>query len=171
MSSRGSGAHSTTTAREALLEAAIREFADHGYDGVRIEHVAKRAGYNKSLIYRYFGDRELLFRAAMQAQFARRSSLLDRVPAELGSILAWWTEETRRDPTFVRMILRESLDYAGGDPVESAARTAYYERQLEMLEALEERGEIDGTFDREMLFLALLAVVVLPAIMPQVVLT
>lgn len=131
--------------------------------------MAKRAGYNKSLIYRYFGDREQLFRAAMHAQFAKRSTLLDRVPAELGSMLAWWTEETRRDPTFVRMILRESLDYAGGDPVESAARTAYYERQLEMLEALEERGEIDATFDREMLFLALLAVVILPAIMPQVV--
>ncbi len=159
----------TPTSREALLEAAIHEFAERGYEGVRIEHVAKRAGFNKSLIYRYFGDREGLFREALRSQFEKRSGLLDRVPDDLGEILAWWTSTTLADSNFVRMILRESLDYAGDEPIESAARSAYYETQKQMLDRLREEGTVDERFDRDMLFLALLAVVVLPAIMPQVV--
>jgi len=157
------------TAREALLEAAVQEFAEHGYAGVRLEHVARRAGCNKALIYRYFGDRENLFREALRAQFAKRSELLDNLPDELGDLLGWWTAATLNDPTFVRMILRESLDYDGDEPIESAARTAYYDRQIRMLETFRKEGVVDETLDAEMLFLALLAVVVLPAIMPQVV--
>jgi len=160
---------SSGTAREAILEAAIKEFAERGYEGVRLEHVAQRAGFNRALIYRYFGDREGLFHAALREQFARRAQLLDRVPDNLGEILSWWTSATLDDPTFIRMILRESLDYGGGEPIESAGRTQYYRRQLEMLENLRRRGVVDGAFDKELLFLALLSVVILPAIMPQVV--
>jgi len=161
---------SSGTAREAILEAAIEEFAERGYEGVRLEHVAHRAGFNRALIYRYFGDREGLFHAALREQFARRAQLLDRVPDDLGEILSWWTSATLDDPTFIRMILRESLDYGGGEPIESAGRSQYYRRQLEMLEDLRRRGVVDGDFDKELLFLALLSVVILPAIMPQVVL-
>jgi AcrR family transcriptional regulator len=52
---------SSGSAREAILEAAVQEFVEHGYDGVRMEHVARRAGCNKALVYRYFGDRDLLW--------------------------------------------------------------------------------------------------------------
>jgi len=165
MKAEGSGG----SAREAILEAAVQEFAERGYEGVRIEHVAKRAGCNKSLVYRYFGDRENLFREALRAQFTRRSALLDQVPGEFGDMLAWWTSATLKDPIFIRMILRESLDYGGDEPVESAARSAYYQRQRGMLETLRREGVVDESFDSEMLFLALLSVVVLPAVMPQVV--
>jgi AcrR family transcriptional regulator len=157
------------TARESILEAAIVEFAKRGYEGVRLEHVARRAGCNRALIYRYFGDRENLFHAALKLQFARRSRLLDHAPEDFGKILSWWTSVTLRDPTFIRIILRESLDYAGGKPIESEARSDYYRRQLDMLEELRARGLVDESFDAELLFLALLSVVVLPAVMPQVV--
>jgi len=111
------------TAREALLEAAIHEFGERGYEGVRLEHVAHRAGCNRALIYRYFGDREGLFQEALRAQFARRAELLGQVPEDFGEVLSWWTSRTLDDPTFIRMILRESLDYAGGEPIESVARS------------------------------------------------
>jgi AcrR family transcriptional regulator len=163
-------AETSGTAREALLEAAIHEFAERGYEGVRLEHVAHRAGCNRALIYRYFGDREGLFQEALRAQFARRAELLDQVPDGFGEILSWWTSRTLDDPTFIRMILRESLDYAGGEPIEPVARSQYYRRQIRMLEALRSRGLVDEAFDKELLFLALLSVVILPAIMPQVVL-
>ncbi len=161
---------SSGTARDAILEAAIHEFAERGYEGVRLEHVARRAGCNRAPIYRYFGDRKGLFHEALRAQFARRAELLDEVPREFGEILSWWTSRTLDDPPFIRMILRESLDYAGGEPIESAARSQYCRRQLEMLDALRSRGVVDEAFDKELLLLALLSVVILPAIMPQVVL-
>ncbi len=157
------------SAREALLEAAVHEFAERGYEGVRLDHVARRAGCNRALIYRYFGDREGLFREALKLEFARRAGLLDEAPGDFGELLAWWTSVTLRNPTFIRIILRESLDYAGGEPIESRARSEYYRRQLGMLEAFRARELVDERFDAEPLFLALLSVVILPAIMPQVV--
>jgi AcrR family transcriptional regulator len=134
-----------------------------------MEHVARRAGCNKALLYRYFGDRENLFREALRVQFARRAELLDEAPRRFDELLPWWTGATLRDPTFVRMILRESLDFTGGEPVESEARTQYYARQQEVLEGYQKDGTVEPEYDPQLLFLALLAVVVAPAILPQVV--
>jgi TetR/AcrR family transcriptional regulator len=49
-------------ARQAILEAAERVFAQHGFDGARIDAIAEASGYNKSLIFHYFGDKLGLYR-------------------------------------------------------------------------------------------------------------
>ncbi len=51
-----------------LIEAAFLEFAANGYDGARLEDVAKRAGVVKGTIYRYFDDKEALFLAVVQSR-------------------------------------------------------------------------------------------------------
>ena len=43
--------------REAILTAAESVFAEHGFDGARIDTIAEVSGYNKTLIFRYFGDK------------------------------------------------------------------------------------------------------------------
>ncbi len=43
--------------REAILAAAEASFAEHGFDGARIDSIAEASGYNKALIFRYFGDK------------------------------------------------------------------------------------------------------------------
>ena len=108
----------SAASREAILEAAAGELADRGFDGVRLEHVARRAGFNKALIYRYFGDRVALLQAARRRRFAQRETLLDRLPASLGAMLRWWTRQQQADPHFMRLILREALQDDGGEPVE-----------------------------------------------------
>jgi TetR/AcrR family transcriptional regulator len=57
-SPRGRNAEAT---REALLTAALAAFADHGFAGARIDAIAAAAGYNKSLIFQYFGDKVSLY--------------------------------------------------------------------------------------------------------------
>src|ERR1700681_3747621 len=52
-------------AREAILEAAEEVFAREGFAGARIESIGAEAGYNKSLIFHYFGDKEGLYQAIM----------------------------------------------------------------------------------------------------------
>jgi TetR/AcrR family transcriptional regulator len=59
--------------REAILAAAEAEFADHGFDGTRVDAIAERSGFNKTLIFRYFGDKlglytEVLRRADQELQ-------------------------------------------------------------------------------------------------------
>nr|WP_282705054.1 TetR/AcrR family transcriptional regulator [Paenibacillus riograndensis] len=40
-----------------MLDAAEKIFAELGYSAARIDVIAKASGYNKSLIYQYFGDK------------------------------------------------------------------------------------------------------------------
>jgi len=58
MSKPGRGrAHDAEGAKEAILNAAEEVFAEHGFDGARIDAIAKASGYNSSLIFHYFGDK------------------------------------------------------------------------------------------------------------------
>src|SRR5579884_4065242 len=55
--SRRGRAHNAEGAREAILNAAEKVFAEHGFDGARIDGIAAESGYNKSLIFQYFDDK------------------------------------------------------------------------------------------------------------------
>lgn len=160
---------SAQATKERILEATAHEMATSGLDGVRIEAVAARANCNKALIYRYFQDRETLFLEAFRHQLAGRLAVLDRLPEELASVLHLWVEQTLADQAFIRLMLREAIDYEGGPPVEEEARQAYYARQIEMVRAYQRQGKISADLDSEMLFLALLSLIALPALLPQVV--
>lgn len=47
--------------RERLLKIAIREFADKGFSGARVETIARRAKVNIRMIYHYFGGKEKMY--------------------------------------------------------------------------------------------------------------
>jgi TetR/AcrR family transcriptional regulator len=53
--------HDAESARRAILDAAEEVFAEHGFDGARVDAIAAIAGYNKSLIFQYFGDKLNLY--------------------------------------------------------------------------------------------------------------
>jgi AcrR family transcriptional regulator len=55
--------HNAEGAREAILNAAEAVFAEHGFDGARVDAIAESAGYNKSLLFQYFGDKLGLYEA------------------------------------------------------------------------------------------------------------
>ena len=54
-----------TTAR--ILAAAVQEFAHHGLAGGRVARIADAAEANKSMIYAYFGSKDQLFDAVLEA--------------------------------------------------------------------------------------------------------
>jgi AcrR family transcriptional regulator len=47
--------------RDAILAAALDEFASRGFEAARLDDVARRAGVAKGTIYLYFRDKESLF--------------------------------------------------------------------------------------------------------------
>ncbi|HEY0755929.1 MAG TPA: helix-turn-helix domain-containing protein [Ktedonobacteraceae bacterium] len=63
-------------AREAILEAAEEVFAREGFDGSRIDIIAAESGYNKSLIFHYFIDKEGLYRAVIKRMKMRMNGEL-----------------------------------------------------------------------------------------------
>jgi AcrR family transcriptional regulator len=52
--------------REAILESARGQFAEHGYDHATIRGIAARAGVDPALVHHFFGTKERLFAAAME---------------------------------------------------------------------------------------------------------
>ncbi len=54
-----------------ILAAATAEFARHGLGGARVDRIAARAGANKRMLYYYYGNKEDLFLAVLEAEYAR----------------------------------------------------------------------------------------------------
>lgn len=44
--------------RNLVLDAALRLFTEHGYLGVRVEDIAKKAGVSRATFYKHFAERE-----------------------------------------------------------------------------------------------------------------
>lgn len=49
-----------------ILDAALEEFSEQGFDGVSMTVIAKRAGVSKPTLYQYFGDKDGLFARVLQ---------------------------------------------------------------------------------------------------------
>ncbi len=153
---------------DAILEAAVAEFAERGRDGVRMEQVAARAGLNKSLVYRHFENRDKLFEAALESVFSKRFALLEDLPVELTRLFDLWTRRIASDPLFLKMLLRESLETEGESPGHADLRRRYYAQQVEAIRKFQEDGQLPSEVDAKFLFLMLTAILVFPYLLPQV---
>jgi AcrR family transcriptional regulator len=66
---RISGQRDPTRTRAAILAAATHEFTAKGLNGARVDSIAKRSRVNKRMIYHYFGDKEGLYLAVLEATY------------------------------------------------------------------------------------------------------
>src|SRR3954471_10651595 len=55
--------------REAVLEAALEEFAARGLDGASTEAIAAKAGISQPYVFRLFGTKKELFKAVVSRCF------------------------------------------------------------------------------------------------------
>jgi TetR/AcrR family transcriptional regulator len=56
--------------RRALLDAAETEFAAKGFDGARLQSIARAVGVQQALIHHYFDDKDGLYRAVIERGMA-----------------------------------------------------------------------------------------------------
>ena len=68
--------------REAILAAALEEFAVNGFAGTRLDDIAQRAKIAKGTIYLYFADKETLFQELLRAMFAPIVKGFEQMPAD-----------------------------------------------------------------------------------------
>ena len=64
-----------------IVTAARDEFARHGFDGARVDRIARRAGVNKQLLFHYFHSKRGLFDAVLTSGAAEFEEAL----AQLGT--------------------------------------------------------------------------------------
>jgi len=55
---------------EEILDAALEEFTEKGFDAARMEDIARRAGLSKAGVYLYFESKEALLKALIEAKIA-----------------------------------------------------------------------------------------------------
>lgn len=63
--------HTDASTRELILETASAIFAEKGYDGARVDELARAAGVNKATLYYQIGDKEAVYHAVITRVLAR----------------------------------------------------------------------------------------------------
>ena len=103
-------------ARQAILKAALLEFAQEGASGARIDHIARAAHVNKALLYYYFKDKEQLHGAVLEQVFAglaeRVHEVLDRDLSPREKLLAYagaHFDYIAASPLYPRVVQREMM--------------------------------------------------------------
>lgn len=84
--------------RAAIVEAAMRAFAERGYQGARVEDIASELGIAKGSVFQHFGSKAGLFFAAYQRAVQALPAWLD-APADVvaegfWAVLRYWLERT-----------------------------------------------------------------------------
>ncbi len=64
--------------RDAVLDAALIEFAEHGYEGTSTEDIARDAGISQPYLFRLFGTKKALFKASTIRSFRETLELFQR---------------------------------------------------------------------------------------------
>ena len=64
--------------RDEIIEAALEEFAEHGYHGASTEAIARRAGISQPYVFRLFGTKQELFKAVVTRCFRETLEMFQR---------------------------------------------------------------------------------------------
>jgi AcrR family transcriptional regulator len=64
--------------RDDVLDAAMIEFADHGFEGASTEDIARRAGISQPYLFRLFGTKKELFKATVSRCFRETLEMFQR---------------------------------------------------------------------------------------------
>src|SRR3954452_16086764 len=144
-------------ARDELLDAALRVFAERGYRHAGVDEIATAAGYSKGALYWHFATKEelllTLIEERIDAPMRATVALLGSAPPERDMSVEASRSFARRlsEERDAVLLEREYWSLAIRDP---ELRAVYAERQAELRKALaralEARGRHLGTPDMPM---------------------
>jgi len=138
--------------KASILQSALIEFSSKGYDGGRVNEIARRAGVSKPLIYEYFGDKEAVYSAALreayvQIRLGEEALEMDGLdPKEaIRALVIFTMNHYRRNPWFISMLNTENL--RGGTTIREMEGASDIQSPLvRKLKSVLEKGEKTGQF-------------------------
>jgi AcrR family transcriptional regulator len=138
--------------QERILQAATEEFARYGLGGARVDRIAARAGANKRMLYYYYGNKEDLFLAVLEARYAhiRHAELglhlEDLDPAQgVRRLVEFTWDYYLKHPEFLTLLNSENLHRAR-HLKRSRDIAAMHSPLIALLRDLLVRGERAGRF-------------------------
>ncbi len=137
--------------RSVILEAAELEFAAHGYETVRIQDIATRAGISVGTLYAVFPSKWEIYVAvhthhvgaliALGAETAGRATRSVDALRE-GSVL--YTRYLADHPSYLRMHVREGYAWSTSAQFKSGEQVEAWDRGMALIEALFAQAIEDG---------------------------
>ncbi len=141
--------------RARILAAATAEFAAHGLGGARVDRIAAEAGANKRMLYYYFGNKEALFLAVLEAAYERIRqaelglSLLDVPPREgVRRLVEFTWQYYLAHPEFLTLLNNENL-YGARHLKGSGNIRTMNSPLIQTLRTVLERGARERVFRRD----------------------
>lgn len=136
--------------REALIEEATRQFAEHGFKATSLDKIAQAARLTRGAVYHHFPSKRALFEAVVEEQEKRVigevASVLqhhdDMFDGYLAAIDAFL--DLCRDPVYSTIVWREGLSALGMDGIKSCAEKYSYGVVEAGAHALVDAGYFDG---------------------------
>lgn len=149
-----SGRRDAAKTRERILRAALAEFSRHGLGGARVDRIASRAGANKRMLYYYFGNKDALFLAVLEASYAQirsaeRALDLEHLDprAALRRLVGFTWNYFLAHPEFMTLLNSENL-HKGRHVAGSRRVRELHSPLVGMLRRILRRGEQRGLFRR-----------------------
>ena len=138
--------------RATILSAATEVFAEQGLGGARVDEIARRAGFNKALLYHYYGNKETLFLAVLEATYEGirgAESALDLESLDPPEAMVRLVDFTWRyfleHPEFIHLVNSENRHRAR-HLVESERVDELHNPLIVRIGALLDRGVASGDF-------------------------
>ena len=135
-----------------ILEVAMREFADKGLAGARIDVIAEAMRTSKRMIYYYFGSKEGLYIAVLEEAYRRMRAIeadlhLEDLPPEdaLRRLVGFTVDYQMAHPEFIRLVMTENI-HRGEYLRQSKVIQGLNVPAIEGLRAVYERGVAAGVF-------------------------
>jgi len=164
------------TVRDQLLDAAARLYAEVGYRGATTRRIAVQAGVNEITLFRNFGSKDALIRAAItRAGHSAVTQLLPQTPRDPFREVRDWAKahiaELRERRSLIRTCMGEIEEHPGifsaqnSPPAVAAKALSHYLRRLR--ETGLARAHFDETAASAMLMGALFADAMGRDIMPD----
>ena len=102
--------------RRNIVEIATEEFADKGFSGARVDDIAARTKTSKRMIYYYFGGKEGLYIAVLEAAYRNIRSIEATLDLEhqepehaLRSLVSFTFDYQNAHPEFIRLVINENI--------------------------------------------------------------
>jgi AcrR family transcriptional regulator len=135
-----------------ILEVAMREFADNGLAGARVDAIAEATRTSKRMLYYYYGSKEGLYIAVLEEAYRRMRTIeadlnLEDLPPEdaLRNLVAFTVDYQRAHPEFIRLVMTENI-HRGQYLAQSRLIHQLNVPAIEGLRRVYERGVAAGVF-------------------------
>lgn len=139
----------------AILASARHEFTHRGFEGARIDAIAKRAKTNKRMLYHYFGNKEGLYKRVLVGAYreireGERELELDQYDpvGAVETLVRFTFRHFLRSPWFIALLTNENLLRARYLKTLPEMR-GLHSPLVEQLRTLIARGAADGVFRKD----------------------